>query len=99
MKNVLMAHNPLRSLAKELEMAPAKGEAVPSEEPDLVLCPITQEVMTDPVLAEDGYVYDRKPLLQWFRTQSTGTSPLTNAPMGRQIVEDRHTAVLCRAWL
>ena len=98
MKNVLMAHSPLRSLAKELEMAPAKGEAVPSEEPDLVQCPITHEVMTDPVLAEDGYVYDKAALAQWFSTGAK-TSPLTGAPMGRQIVEDCHTAVLCRAWL
>jgi len=95
--NVLHAHNPLRSLAKELQAAPAKGRTVPTEEPELVLCPITHEVMGTPVLAEDGYTYDKTALAQWFATGAT-ISPLTGAPMGQRVCVDRHTAVLCRAW-
>lgn len=96
--NVLFAHNPLRSLAKELRAAPAKGKAVPTEEPELVLCPITHEVMEAPVLAEDGYIYDKAALAQWFATGAT-ISPLTGAPMGEAVCLDNHVAVLCRAWL
>jgi len=97
MTNVLYAHNPLRSLAKELQAAPAKGEAVPTEEPELVLCPITHDVMDTPVLAEDGYIYDKAALAQWFSTGAK-ISPLTGAPMGETVRIDRHAAVLCRAW-
>jgi hypothetical protein len=96
--NVLRAHNPLRSLAKELQAAPvAKREAVPTEEPEFVLCPITHEVMATPVLAEDGYAYDQAALAQWFKTGAT-ISPLTGSPMGETVRLDRHMAVLCRAW-
>lgn len=95
--NVLFAHNPLRSLAKELQAAPAKGEVVPTEEPELVLCPITHDVMDTPVLAEDGYIYDKAALAQWFSTGAK-MSPLTGAPMGEAVCIDRHAAVLCRAW-
>jgi len=97
MTSVLCRHNPIRSTVKELIATPAKGESVPVEEPDLVLCPISQEVMQAPVLAEDGNLYDRATLEQWFATGAT-TSPLTNTTMGQRVLADRHVAVLCAAW-
>lgn len=97
MTSVLCRHNPIRSVVKELIATPAKGESVPAEEPDLVLCPISQEVMQAPVLAEDGNLYDRATLEQWFATGAT-SSPLTNTAMGQRVLEDRHVAVLCAAW-
>jgi len=39
-----------------------------------LLCAITQELMVDPVLAEDGNTYERKELIKWLATNST--SPL-----------------------
>ena len=95
--SVLCRHNPIRSAVKELIATPAKGQSVPAEEPDLVLCPISQEVMQAPVLAEDGNLYDRATLEQWFATGAT-TSPLTNTTMGQRVLADRHMAVLCAAW-
>jgi hypothetical protein len=97
MTSVLCRHNPLRSVVKELIATPAKGENVPADEPDLVMCPISQEVMQEPVLAADGNLYDRQTLAQWFATGAT-TSPLTNAAMGQQVLADRHVAVLCATW-
>ena len=32
------------------------------------LCPITQEVMTDPVLTSDGYTYERDAIEHWYVT-------------------------------
>ena len=97
MTSVLCRHNPIRSAVKELIATPAKGQSVPAEEPDLVLCPISQEVMQAPVLAEDGNLYDRATLEQWFATGAT-SSPLTNTAMGQRVLTDRHMAVLCAAW-
>ena len=51
--------------------------------PDRLRCPITQEIMEDPVFAMDGHSYERFAIEQWFR-QGRQTSPLTNqgiAPM------------------
>ena len=41
------------------------------------LCPLSQEVMGDPVKASDGKIYDRRNIEDWLKTYST--SPTTNA--------------------
>ncbi|GLI65260.1 hypothetical protein VaNZ11_008749 [Volvox africanus] len=49
-------------------------------QPDLIfLCPITQDVMDDPVIATDGYTYERHAIMQWLKNKTV--SPMTNAPM------------------
>lgn len=45
----------------------------------LVNCPITMDVMQDPVMAVDGYCYERTAITAWLR--SHGTSPVTKQPM------------------
>ena len=40
------------------------------------LCPISMEIMTEPVLAADGHTYDKKSIEQWFKTKTK--SPITN---------------------
>ena len=50
---------------------------------DNFLCPITQEVMTDPVIGSDGITYERAAIEAWFAAGHT-TSPLTRAPMTSQ---------------
>ena len=32
-----------------------------------LLCPITQELPFDPVIAKDGKIYERTAILEWFR--------------------------------
>ena len=44
--------------------------------PDHMLCPITQHVMTDPVMAHDGQNYERYSIENWFATGKI-SSPLT----------------------
>lgn len=53
------------------------------------LCPITQELPVEPVLAEDGRCYERDAIAKWLSMdQSTaGTrSPVTNELMGKKLV-------------
>lgn len=40
-------------------------------------CPITCQLFTDPVMASDGFLYERGPIERWF--QRHGTSPLTRS--------------------
>lgn len=47
--------------------------------PDEYLCPITQSVMTDPVLGSDGRTYERSAITEWLRTHNT--SPITREVM------------------
>jgi hypothetical protein len=42
-------------------------------------CPITQDLPRDPVICEDGHVYERSAILQWISKRQT--SPLTLQPI------------------
>mmetsp|Transcript_43782 Transcript_43782/g.78231 ORF Transcript_43782/g.78231 Transcript_43782/m.78231 type:complete len:400 (+) Transcript_43782:148-1347(+) len=50
-----------------------------ADEGAMYLCPITQEVMRDPVIAADGYTYERSAIEAWLRKKQS--SPMTNAPL------------------
>ena len=45
------------------------------EIPNEWFCPITQELLIDPVIAADGYTYERKSLESWFK--KSHMSPVT----------------------
>ncbi|XP_061579586.1 WD repeat, SAM and U-box domain-containing protein 1-like [Cololabis saira] len=57
-----------------------KGEQSSSEAPDEFMCPITRELMRDPVIAADGYSYERDAIEGWVRGKHK-TSPMTNLPL------------------
>lgn len=44
--------------------------------PDEFLCPITHEIMKDPVCVSDGYTYERKAIEEWLSKKQT--SPMIN---------------------
>ena len=50
-----------------------------AEQPSEYRCPITREVMEDPVIAEDGQTYEREAIATWMA--SAGTSPMTRQRM------------------
>ncbi len=52
--------------------------------PEYFLCPITQELMEDPVIAADGHSYDRKAITKWL--QGHHTSPLTNQKLDHKMI-------------
>ena len=67
-----------------------KGGASPGQEPEernellerfesLIICPISHQIMIDPVMTSDGQTYEREVITQWLLTSQT--SPLTNAPL------------------
>ena len=44
-----------------------------------LLCPITQELPFDPVIAKDGKIYERTAILEWFRKKD-GDAPSRARP-------------------
>lgn len=68
-------------------VARSKSEPAPSPPSHLLgncsslpaefFCPITREVMTDPVLAIDGHTYELEAIRQWFK-KGYRTSPMTS---------------------
>ncbi len=46
---------------------------------DILICPITRQIMTDPVADHDGNTYERDAIMQWLSTHNT--SPITRRHM------------------
>lgn len=59
----------------------------PSDLPACI-CPITQDVMEDPVVCADGHSYERIAITQWLLARDT--SPCTNAPLLHKNVVPNH---------
>jgi len=60
--------------------APAATQAAPRPEPpDALVCPISMELMRDPVMAMDGHTYERRNIERWLADHQT--SPKTNEPL------------------
>jgi hypothetical protein len=51
---------------------------------DELICPITHELPVDPVMAEDGRVYERSAIEEWLVQHEK--SPHTNEPMGTKLI-------------
>jgi TPR repeat protein len=49
-----------------------------------LMCPITLTLPAEPVIAVDGYVYDRRAIQKWFETSDR--SPMTNAPITNRLI-------------
>ena len=52
--------------------------------PDAYVCPITTEIMTDPVSTADGFTYERTAISEWLLTNDT--SPTTGATLGSKVL-------------
>uniref|UniRef100_A0AAY5L6F4 WD repeat, SAM and U-box domain-containing protein 1 n=1 Tax=Esox lucius TaxID=8010 RepID=A0AAY5L6F4_ESOLU len=58
--------------------------------PDEFLCPITRELMMDPVIAADGYSYERAAIESWIATKNR-SSPMTNLPLQTTLLTPNRT--------
>lgn len=61
------------SIVRSAYDIPLKGCSLPNS----IYCPITKLPMKDPVMALDGYSYERAAITRWFKSEQK--SPYTNA--------------------
>src|SRR5258708_2976276 len=52
---------------------------------DLLVCPLTHEIFFDPVIAQDGQIYERIVIDEWFRNNNT--SPITRTNIDPTLTE------------
>ena len=74
---------------------------IEKEPPDELQCPITGDLMVDPVVASDGHSYEREAIEEWFRRFShnaTPRSPTTNGPIERRLFPNHNLKSLCRQY-
>ena len=59
--------------------------------PDALCCPISMEIMRDPVIAADGHTYERVEIESWFANNRTSpTVWKSTSASGAPAVRNRH---------
>eukprot|EP00282_Hemiselmis_andersenii_P030227 CAMPEP_0169451766 /NCGR_PEP_ID=MMETSP1042-20121227/13873_1 /TAXON_ID=464988 /ORGANISM="Hemiselmis andersenii, Strain CCMP1180" /LENGTH=117 /DNA_ID=CAMNT_0009563701 /DNA_START=112 /DNA_END=461 /DNA_ORIENTATION=+ len=71
--------------------------------PQVYLCPITGEVMVDPVVCDDGHTYEKAAIQNWFnQDQFADTDPIspnTGAPLlSRRLVRNHALRKIIDEW-
>lgn len=70
--------------------------------PAAYLCPISHEVMSDPVVACDGHTYERRAITEWLQAcagrRAPTKSPMTLLPMQPGLVPNHSLRSLIREW-
>ena len=67
-----------------------------AEIPDEYCCPISKEIMQDPVIASDGNTYERSAITTWLERSST--SPLTRQPLEQALFPNHNLKKLVAQW-
>ena len=86
-----IAHREQVESAAAPSAAPPKGAAAGGDAvPEIFVEGIfTQEVMEDPVVAADGFMYEKRSILEWFRDKRT--SPTTGAVLSSASLIPNHS--------
>ena len=59
--------------------------------PEEIVCPITHEIMLDPVVAADGHSYERRAIEEWLSQTGRTTSPNTGAELEDRALKPNHS--------
>ncbi|XP_065787687.1 WD repeat, SAM and U-box domain-containing protein 1 isoform X5 [Muntiacus reevesi] len=90
----------LRSkILRKIEELRTKVKTLSSEIPDEFICPITRELMKEPVIASDGYSYEKEAMENWI-SKKKRTSPMTNLVLSSVIlIPNRTLKMAIDRWL
>ncbi|XP_027314017.3 WD repeat, SAM and U-box domain-containing protein 1 isoform X3 [Anas platyrhynchos] len=90
----------LRSkILQKIEELRMKMVSVSVAIPDEFLCPITRELMKEPVIAADGYSYEKEAMENWISNKRR-SSPMTNLPLhSLMLTPNRTLKMAISRWL
>ena len=67
--------------------------------PDGLVCPLSLEIYEDPVMAADGFSYERREIATWF-ARGKRTSPKTNEELPHTFLTPNHDLkAMCQDFL
>jgi ubiquitin len=79
-RSLVWLQNSKASASKFVDRLTAAADSMRGAVPDSFRCPITQDVMVDPVIVtETGHTYERSAIEEWLRTHNT--DPTTNVQL------------------
>jgi hypothetical protein len=85
-----------KTLAERLRQQQHERDCPQNAVPDEFRCPITREMMHDPVIAEDGQTYEREAIATW--VASAGTSPMSRQQMASRFLSNRLVKSMVENW-
>ena len=77
-------------------LAPAPAAPAVRERPQEHHCPISMELMSDPVIAMDGNTYERAAIAAWFAAHDT--SPMTQAQIPNTLIPNQAVRNMIKGW-
>ena len=85
--------------AHQEELRRLKGLLAERGIPDSLVCPLSLEIYEDPVMAADGFSYERREIENWF-ARGKHTSPKTNEELPHvMLVPNRDLRAMCQDFL
>ncbi len=75
---------------------PPAPQPKPVETPKEFICPITLEIMGDPVVLADGFSYERQAITEWM--SSNRISPMTGTVVEKTIIANTILRTLINDW-
>jgi len=75
---------------------PKREDKYKTSEPEDYLCPILHELMSDPVIAEDGITYERESIQLWLSTNNC--SPMTRERISKKLLPNRAMKNIIAKW-
>jgi hypothetical protein len=86
------------SLSTQDVTTTANGDGSSVEIPSNFLCPITLQMMVNPLMTRTGFTFERAAILSWLE-QGSGSCPLTRKPLTTSdLVSNRRLATQIRFW-
>ena len=93
------AHVAELETAHQAELRRLKGLLAERGVPDGLICPLSLEIYEDPVVAADGFSYERREIENWF-ARGNRTSPKTNEELPHTfLVPNRDLKSTCQDFL
>lgn len=66
----------------------ALSGGAPQQWPGQFICPLSSQLMSDPVVAADGVSYQREAIMDWMRLRDV--SPVTGQPLGSAVLQPNY---------
>ncbi|XP_069926927.1 WD repeat, SAM and U-box domain-containing protein 1 isoform X2 [Oryctolagus cuniculus] len=84
---------------RKVEELRTQAKSLSSGIPDEFICPITRELMKEPVIASDGYSYEKEAMENWI-SKKKRTSPMTNLVLSSVVLTPNRTLKMAiNRWL
>ena len=80
----------------KVETEPKSEQALENTPPSEYICPITHELMINPVVLSDGFSYEMHAIAKWIRIKAI--SPITGANVESMIIPNTVLRILINEW-